>query len=452
MDRVHEVVIIGGGFAGLNAALQLKKAKARITLIDRRNHHLFQPLLYQVATGGLSPADISAPIRALLAKQKNTRVLLGNVVNIEPQTREVHLESGQSISYDSLILATGANHAYFGNDQWEADAPGLKTLEDATRIRHKILLAFEKAELAETPEERKQWLTFGIVGAGPTGVELAGALAELAGHTLRNDFRNDFRNIDTAEATIYLLDGNDRVLPTFEANTSAKACKALNQLGVTVRTGVIVTEISHLGASLKTTDGTESMLARTILWAAGVRASVLGPLLAKKTGAETDRVGRLIVTADFNLPNNPEIYVAGDLASYSHFDGKPLAGTAAVAQQQGQHIGRTITAKLTGKAAKPFRYTHYGDLAVIGRSAAVADIGKLRLSGHTAWWFWLLVHLAKLVDLQNRMTVMVQWSWSYVTRKRSARLVMPGAEILADFKEPETEASDVKESEPQVAD
>ncbi|MDJ0841947.1 MAG: NAD(P)/FAD-dependent oxidoreductase [Acidobacteriota bacterium] len=432
MDRLHEVVIIGGGFAGLNAALEMKKAKARITLIDRRNHHLFQPLLYQVATGGLSPADISAPIRALLGKQKNTRVLLGNVVDIDPNQRTVHLEDGKVIDYDSLILATGANHAYFGNDHWEADAPGLKTLEDATRIRHKILLAFEKAELAETPEERKQWLTFAIVGAGPTGVELAGALAELAGHTLRKDFRD----IDTAETTIYLLDGSDRVLPTFAADTSGKALKALDKLGVTVRTGVMVTKISHLGATLKTSDGNESMLARTVLWAAGVRASVLGPLLAQKTGAEIDSAGRLKVTAQFNLPGYPDIYVAGDLSSYTHFDGKPLPGTAAVALQQGRYIGKAILAGLKGKAARPFKYIHYGDLAVIGRSAAVADIGKMRLSGHPAWWFWLLVHLVKLVDLQNRMTVLLQWGWSYITRKRSARLITPSSEFLTDFREP----------------
>jgi len=418
MNHRHHVVIIGGGFAGLNAAKALKKASCSITLIDRKNHHLFQPLLYQVATGGLSPADISAPIRALLKSQKNVRVLMDSVTGFDVARNEVFL-TGQTLKYDSLIIATGANHAYFGRDEWAKDAPGLKTLQDATAIRHKVLMAFEQAEVATTPTKRESWQNFVIVGAGPTGVELAGALAELSKHTLKNDFR-DF---DPGQAKIFLVDAGPRVLPAFDPETSEKAEKSLVKLGVTIRPNCRVSQITEDGVSLETQQGSEFISSKTVLWAAGVRASLLGNRIAEQTAAETDRAGRVVVSQDFSIPNHPNIFVVGDLACYQHIGDAMLPGTAAVAQQAGSFVGRTLKRRLTGKPALPFKYIHYGDLAVIGRSAAVADIGKVKLSGVPAWWFWLVVHLMKLVDLQNRVTVLVQWAWSYVTRKRSARLI-----------------------------
>lgn len=349
MNRPHEVVVVGGGFAGLAVAKGLNKANVRLTLIDRRNHHLFQPLLYQVATGGLSPADISSPIRALLKKQKNARVLLGNVVDINTNDRRVKLADGNSVDYDTLVVATGANHAYFGQDHWEADAPGLKTLEDATRMRTKVLGAFERAERAQSKEERDRQLRFVIVGAGPTGVELAGALGELAKQTLKHDFRE----IDPGDAEILLLDASDRVLPSFSENASGKALEALEKLGVKTRTGVKVTDINEKEVVIQAGESLEVIPTRTVLWAAGIRASVLGPLLAERTGAKIDRMGRLMVEEDFSLPGHPEIMIAGDLAYYDHINDAPLPGTAAVAQQEGVFIGKNIAAKLDGRMPKP---------------------------------------------------------------------------------------------------
>ncbi len=425
MNQLPHVVIIGGGFAGLNAAKALKNSACRITLIDRKNHHLFQPLLYQVATGGLSPADISAPIRALLKSQKNVSVLMDNVTGFNVENRQVFMGS-ESLSYDHLIIATGANHAYFGQDAWAKDAPGLKTLQDATAIRHKILLAFEKAETVSSDSDREAWQNFVIVGAGPTGVELAGALAELARHTLKEDFRK----FNPGLANIYLVDAGPSVLPAFEANTSQKAQNALEKLGVTVRPNCRVSSITEDGVHLETDEGSEFIPSKTVLWAAGVKASRLGEHIARETSAATDRAGRVAVSEDFSIPGHSNIYVVGDLATYSHHGGSPLPGTAAVAQQAGSFVGRSIGQRLKGKSPKPFKYTHYGDLAVIGRSAAVADVGRLRLSGNPAWWFWLLVHLMKLVDIQNRVTVFMQWAWSYFTRKSSARLITLDADSL----------------------
>ena len=423
MEAKHRVVVIGGGFAGLNAARSLREAPARVTLIDRRNHHVFQPLLYQVATGGLSPADISAPIRALVRKQKNLGVVLGEVESIDANSRVVRLSDGEEMGYDTLVVATGARHSYFGNDSWADDAPGLKTVEDALEIRRRILLAFEAAERASDLGEREAWLTIAVIGGGPTGVELAGAIAELARGTLKDDFRS----IDPATARILLLEGGDRVLSTFRPGLSGKALKALHRLGVTVSTGTLVSDVGPDGLETTVDGRTEHLRCKTVIWAAGVSASSLGQDVAAATGAEVDRIGRVIVNADFSVPGHPEIFVVGDLASYDHQTGEPLRGTADVAISEGTYVGKAISRKLRGRPSKPFNFRDLGTLAVIGRSAAVADLRVLRLSGRLAWWVWLFIHLLKLVDFQNRMTVFVQWGWSYFTRNRSARLITGGS-------------------------
>jgi NADH dehydrogenase len=420
-EKKHRVVIVGGGFAGISAARALKKAPVEVTLIDRRNHHLFQPLLYQVATGGLSPADISAPIRGLLAGQKNARVLLAEVEGIDVPRKEL-ATSGGPVPYDTLVLATGASHSYFGNEAWAEHAPGLKTLEDATAIRKKILLAFEAAEIAETEEERRAWLTFVVIGGGPTGVELAGAIGELSRQTLRRDFRS----FKPASARVLLLEGGDRVLPTYSQSLSPKAGKSLGKLGVEVWTGTLATDISSDGVTVRRSEISEQVASKTVLWAAGVAASPLGRMLAESAGCETDREGRVVISPDLTVPGHPEVFVIGDLASYSHQTGAPLRGTADVAGAEGKYVGKLISARVWGKgagAARPFRFRDLGKLAVIGRSAAVADLRFIRFDGYLAWQFWLFAHLLKLVGFQNRLTVLVQWAWSYMTRKKSARLI-----------------------------
>ena len=373
MGDDHRVVILGGGFGGLYAAKALGKLPVQLTLVDRRNFHLFQPLLYQVATGALSPGEIASPLRAVLNRQQNTRVLLGEALDIDVEHRRVKLDIGD-IDYDTLIVATGSRNFYFGNDAWEANAPGLKTIEEATQIRHKILYAFEAAEREADPVKRREWLTFVVVGAGPTGCELAGALGEIAHDTLRHDFRS----IRPEEARILLLDGSSRVLPPFPADLSKKAEEALIRVGVRPRTNVRVTEIDDAGVTL---DGGERIQARTVIWAAGVRASPLGALLAERIGTKPDRGGRVAVDSDCSVPGHPEIFVIGDLASFEQ-DGKPLAGVAQVAMQQGGYVARLIGRRLKGgPVPKPFRYFDKGNLAVIGRAAAVAQIGKLHVSG-----------------------------------------------------------------------
>ncbi len=416
--RQHEVVVIGGGFAGLYAVQQLGNAPVSVTLIDRRNFHLFQPLLYQVATGGLSPADISSPLRSILSRQKNTKVILGEVVDIDPQAQQVILRN-DAVSYDSLIVATGASHFYFGNDQWADDAPGLKTIEDALEIRRRIFMAFEAAEKETDPVVRQAWLTFVIVGAGPTGVELAGAIAELAHGTLKQDFRN----IDTSTAKILLLEGMERVLPPYKPDLSAKAEAALNKLGVTVCTKTLVTDISNDLVTLKQGEETQQVYAKTVLWAAGVKASPFGKVLADRTGAELDRAGRVIVQADFTLPNYSNIFVVGDLSHYAHQTGKPLPGVAPVAMQEGEFVARLIKNRLSGRETQQFRYVDWGNLAVIGRDAAVVDLGFVRFSGFLAWLAWLFVHVYFLIEFDNKLIVMTQWAWNYFTRKRGARLI-----------------------------
>ncbi len=389
-----------------------------MTLLDRRNHHLFQPLLYQVATGGLSPANIASPLRAILKRQKNARVLLAEATDIDVANRRVVLSDGE-VSYDTLIVATGAQQHYFGHDEWEKVAPGLKTIEDATRIRRRVLVAFEAAEREADPDEVRAWLTFVIIGAGPTGVELAGALAEIANQT----FKRDFRSINPADAEILLLDGTDRVLPTYPPALSVKAEASLTRLGVTVRTSGIVTDVQPHSVTIRFGERDESILTHTVLWTAGVQASPLGRILATATGAEADRAGRVVVEPDLSLPGHPEIFVIGDLASFSHQARNPLPGLAAVATQQGRYVGNLVKRRLRGQSLEPFHYKDRGNLATIGRSAAVADFGRIRLTGWIAWWAWLFVHLMLLVGFENRLLVLAQWAWNYLTRNRSARLI-----------------------------
>ncbi|MBY0525649.1 MAG: NAD(P)/FAD-dependent oxidoreductase [Gemmataceae bacterium] len=415
---LHRVVIIGGGFGGLYCAQRLKHAPVDLTLLDRRNFHLFQPLLYQVATGSLSPANIAAPLRAVLRKQKNTHVLLGEVTDIDAVNRKVILKWGE-VPYDTLVVATGARHQYFGHDkEWESIAPGLKSIEDATDIRRRVLLAFEAAETEPDPVKRKAWLTFVVIGGGPTGVELAGSVGELALFTLKNNFRN----FDPSEARILLVEGTDRILSTFPPKLSANAVQRLRHEGVTVRTGAMVTDVHAGGVTLKSGDKEEHVPARTILWAAGVQASPLGKSL-ERVGAKLDRAGRVFVEPDLSLAGHPEIFVIGDLASCAHQTGKPLPGVAPVAMQQGRYVARLIYSRLKGKALAPFHYRDKGNLATIGRNAAVADLGWIRLSGPIAWWAWLFIHILFLIHFENRLLVMLQWWWSYWSRGRAARLI-----------------------------
>jgi NADH dehydrogenase len=418
MSAPHHVVIVGGGFGGLYAAQSLKGAPLRVTLIDRRNFHLFQPLLYQVATGGLSPANIAAPLRAVLKDQKNVKVVLGEVKRIDVARRRVELNDS-AIDYDTLIVATGARHHYFGHDEWERWAPGLKTIEDATEIRRRILTAFEMAEREIDPRRQQEWLTFVVVGGGPTGVELAGTLGELSHHTLRGNFRY----IDPARASILLIEGLERILTTYPPKLSEKATRQLNRLGVTVRTNSFVTDLTNNEVTIRSGSQTERIATRTVLWAAGVQASPLGRQLAEATGATLDKAGRVMVEPDLSLPGHPEIFVIGDLAHYAHQTGKPLPGVAPTAMQQGRYVANLLRSRLRGKNLRPFRYKDYGSMATIGRAAAVADLGWLRFSGFFAWLAWLFVHLINLIRFENRLLVLMQWAVNYFTRNRSARLI-----------------------------
>jgi len=416
--KTHNVVIVGGGFGGLYCAQSLKRAPVNVTLIDRRNFHLFQPLLYQVATGGLSPANISAPLRSILKKQSNARVLMDEVEGFDVQSRAVLTRSSR-IPYDTLIVAAGASHHYFGNDSWAKHAPGLKTLEDATEIRRRVLQAFEEAERETDPERIAAWLTFVVVGAGPTGVELAGAVAELAHHTLRGNFRT----IDPSQARVFLLEGCDRVLPPFPGDLSAKAEQALSDLGVNVITAAKVTNVTEDEVELLNRETTERIPCRTVLWAAGVQASPLTRSLAEATGAELDRAGRIEVQPDLSLAGHPEILVLGDMACCKSHDGRPLPGVAPVAMQQGCYAADLIRMRRKGRTKGPFRYHNKGSMAVIGRSRAVADLGWIRFGGVMAWLAWLFIHLMYLVEFGNRLLVLMQWAWNYFTKNRSARLI-----------------------------
>jgi NADH dehydrogenase len=420
VGQTHRVVILGGGFGGLNAAQKLKRAPVEVTLIDRRNFHLFQPLLYQVATGSLSPGEIAAPLRGVLAKQKNTRVLLGEAADIDPQAKKVILRDGAAFEYDSLIVATGSQTSYYGHDGWREWAPSLKSVEEATAIRHKILYAFERAERAASDEEAQTWLTFVIVGAGATGMELAGALAEIANETLKHDFRK----INPRESKILLLEGGSRVLASFPDDLSAKAERLVGKLGVQVQKNVMVTEIDQNGVTYKTAQGPEKLAAKTVLWAGGVMANEFGRKLAERTKAETDRSGRIKVNPDLTVPGYPDVFLIGDLALSHGQNGKPLPGVAQVAIQGGAYAARAIRARLRRKTElPPFRYFNKGDMAVIGRAAAIADIFGFHLSGLLAWLTWLFVHLMYIVEFQSRVLVFVQWGFEFLTFSRGARLI-----------------------------
>ncbi|HEY9141181.1 MAG TPA: NAD(P)/FAD-dependent oxidoreductase [Bryobacteraceae bacterium] len=413
----HRVVIVGGGFGGLYAAKRLGKAAVALTVIDRRNFHLFQPLLYQVATGGLSPGEIASPLRVVLRGHSNTEVLLSEAVDFDIANRRVILADGER-PYDDLVIATGATHYYFGHDEWELLAPGLKTVENATEIRSRILLAFEEAEREPDPAQRHAWLTFVIVGGGPTGVELAGALGEIANDTLRRDFRH----INPAESRILLLEGTDRVLPSMPPDLSRKAERQLIALGVRPRLGARVVGIDAAGVTIESAGKNEHIAARTVLWAAGVRASGLGRKLAERAGAPLDRAGRVLVEPDLSIPGHPEIHVIGDLASVTQ-DGRLLPGLAPVAMQQGRYVADLLVRKLRGQATRPFRYFDKGTLATIGRNRAVAQFGRLHVSGFPAWFLWVFVHLMYLVEFENRLLVFVEWVYNYITRNRGARLI-----------------------------
>jgi len=400
------VVIIGCGFGGLWAAQGLRKAPVEVTVIDRTNHHLFSPLLYQVATAGLSAPSISAPIRHILSSQRNATVLMGEVKSIDPEKRHVVLEDGDEVPYDKLIVAAGAVNTYFGHDEWAPFAPALKTLDDAMDIRTRVLLAFERAERETDPAKRAQWLTFVVIGAGATGVELAGTLAEIARRTLTGEFRR----FDPRNTRVVLVEGTDRVLPPYPPDLSEKARLQLERLGVTVWLGKRVTAVDAEGVTL----GADRIAARTVLWAAGVTSSPLG----RSLGAPVDRAGRVQVEPDLTVPGHPEIHVVGDLAAL-----EDVPGIAPAAKQMGRHAARNIMLSLKGMPTRPFRYRDYGQLATIGRNAAVAMIGKLHFSGYPAWLLWLLAHVYFLINFRNRLTVLIDWAWAYWTFARAARIV-----------------------------
>jgi NADH:ubiquinone reductase (H+-translocating) len=404
------IVIVGAGFGGLSAAKGLARANVDVTIVDQHNYHLFQPLLYQVATAALSPADIASPIRSILARQKNATVLLAQVSGIDLAGRRV-LAGDRQVDYDFLIVATGAQHAYFGHDDWEPVAPGLKSIDDATALRGRILLAFEKAESEVDPQRRRALLNFVVVGGGPTGVEMAGAIAELA----RKALKADFRTIDPGSARIILVEAATRLLTPFDPRLSEAALKSLEQLGVEVRLGQAVTDCDESGVAL----GADHIPAATIVWAAGVAASAAGVWL----GAKTDRAGRVEVEPDLSLPGRPEIFVIGDTALVEAADGKPLPGVAPVAKQQGAYVARLLIGRLSGGAPPPFRYRDFGILATIGRKHAVVQMGSLRLTGFIAWLLWCFAHIYFLIGFRNRLVVVLNWAWNYFTFQRGTRLI-----------------------------
>jgi NADH:ubiquinone reductase (H+-translocating) len=421
--NLPHIVIVGGGFGGLAAARALGDAPVRLTLIDRRNHHLFQPLLYQVATAALNASDIAKPIRRILRRQANSEVILAEVESIDRFARKVILADDDEIGYDYLIIASGATHSYFGHDAWERDAPGLKTLEDALEIRRRVLVAYEAAERQADPEIAHEWMTFVIVGAGPTGVELAGALAEIS----RRVLAHDFRRIDPRRARIVLIEGTSRVLPAMTPESSASARRQLQKLGVEVMTSTMVMGIDdrgvmHAGGRIPT---------RTVIWAAGVAASELG----KALGVPLDRAGRVIVNPDLSVPGAPEVFVIGDLASILKSDGKPVPGLAPAAMQEGRHAARNVVHAIRGESSEPFVYIDKGTLATIGRGAAVAEVGRLKLDGFVAWIAWLFIHIFYLISFRNRFMVLMQWAWVYLRNESGARLITGDIEPLLERRE-----------------
>ena len=407
---MKHVVIIGGGFGGLYAARGLKKAPVRITLVDRHNYHLFQPLLYQVATAALNPSDIAAPIRGILRGQKNVQVILGEATAVDPARRAVQLTDGELI-YDYLVIATGATHSYFAHPEWEKDAPGLKTIDDALEMRRRILFAFEAAEREPDPDKQQAWLTFVVIGAGPTGAELAGALSEIARQTMTRDFRR----IQPESARVILIEGKDRVLPTYPPDLSEKANRQLARLKVEVITGGVVSHVDEKEVRI----GDRVIPTHTVLWAAGVQGSPL----ARSLGAPLDRAGRVVVEPNLTVPGHPEIFVIGDLAAAKQRDGSFVPGVAPAAIQQGQHTALNVERAAEGQPLRAFQYRDKGSLATIGRAAAVADFGKLHLSGFLAWFAWLAIHIFFLIGFRNRFLVITQWAWAYITYQRGARLI-----------------------------
>jgi NADH:ubiquinone reductase (H+-translocating) len=441
---IPHIVIVGGGFGGLYAAKSFKNAPVKVTLIDKRNFHLFQPLLYQVATGTLSPADIASPLRVVLSKHKNTQVLLDKVVDIDPDAKKVYLAEREAIEYDALIVATGVSHHYFGNDQWQNDAPGLKTVEDALEMRRRIFMAFEAAEKETDPKKREALLTFVVVGGGPTGVELAGAIAEIAHQSVKEDFRN----IDTTQAKILLFEGMERILPPYPPESSAAAQKSLEKLGVEVQTKTLVTNITNDSVTFRQNDQTQTINAHTILWAAGVKASFMGKVLSDRAGAELDRVGRVIVESDLSLKNYKNIFVIGDLANFAHQGENPLPGVAPVAMKQGEYVAKLITKRIEGKTVEPFTYNDFGSMAVIGKNKAVANLNFGRFSGFIAWIVWVFAHIYYLIEFDNKLIVMIQWAWNYITSGRGARLITAESSlpsIVEPPKKPEPSVSATKE-------
>jgi NADH:ubiquinone reductase (H+-translocating) len=439
--RRHRVVIVGGGFGGLYAAKQLGiDPEIALTLVDRRNFHLFQPMLYQVATGALSPGEIAQPLRSILRKQRNTTVILGEAIGLDPERREVLLSDGGPIGYDSLIVATGARHSYFGNDEWVRHAPGLKTLEDATEIRRRLLIAFEAAEREADTDLRRAWMTFVLVGGGPTGVELAGSLGEIARDTLRRDFRA----IDPRETRIILVEALDRILPNYPPDRSRSAKGQLERLGVEVRLGTRVTAIDGEGVTVSVGEGDtatiERISARTVLWGAGVIASTFVRTVAAATGAQADRVGRMLVTPDLTVPGHPQIFVVGDAAVQPWRTDRATPGVCQGAMQGGTHAARTIRRRILGRPTEPFRYRNKGDVAVIGRFSGVTDIPWLgplgRQGGFTAWLLWLGIHIFYLIGFANRIVVLTRWAFSFLTHGRGTRLIT-GTPLLPDIEEPE---------------
>ena len=431
----HRVVIVGGGFGGLRAAHGLLSANVDITLVDRRNFHLFQPLTYQVATGALTPGEVAYPLRAIFKRRDNVRVLMAEVADFDLEQRHVRLESEVGVDraievpYDTLIVAGGSSYSYFGHEEWKAHAPEVKSLESALGVRHRVLSAFEAAELEPDPDRRRAWLTFVIVGAGPTGVEMAGQIGEMSDNTLPQDFRS----VDPSDAQVLLLELADRVLTSFPPSLSAKAERALRQLGVTPLLRHAVTDIDADAVTVETPDGnSERIPARTVIWAAGVTASVLAARLAERTGADLDQARRVAVEPDLSLPGHPEVFALGDMVRVRGTNGEPVVypGVAPVAMQQGTHAARVVRDRLAGRGSTPFRYRDKGNLATIGRARAVADLGHgVRLSGLLAWITWLFVHLWYLIGFQNRLVVFIRWAFSFFTKGRAARLITGGAEV-----------------------
>ena len=440
-DERHRVLIVGGGFGGLYAGKRLSRdERVQVTLVDRRNFHLFQPLLYQVATGALSPGEIAQPLRSIFRKRLNTTVLLGEAVGIDPAKREVAMSDGGPIGYDTLIVATGVRHSYFGQDAWARDAPGLKSIDDATDIRRRILIAFEAAEREADPARRAEWMTFVVVGGGPTGAELAGALGEIARDTLKRDFRA----IDPTHSRIILVEAMDRILPPYPKGRSASARRQLERLGVTVRTGTRVVGIDDRAVHVEVDGAQEALTARTVLWAAGVQASSFARAVADATGAATDRAGRIVVAPDLSLPGHPEIFVVGDVAVQPWKEGTPVPGVAQGAIQAGKYVAKTIERRLGGQPTPPFRYSNRGQVAIIGRLSGVTDIPWLgpfgRQGGFTAWLLWLGIHLAYLIGYANRLVVVTRWAWSFLTHGRGSRLIT-GQPLLPPIEEPEPPAT-----------